>query len=1368
MRDLNYNTPFDSDRDEEPFLPIVYRDSKSSTPDSTGLPIETDPLHRAVIQVESGGDPFAINPKSGARGRRQVMLATAGDPGYGVLPAKDDSIEEVDRVGKDYLNAMVEKYDGNIIYAIAAYNQGPGKTDKWIDAGADLNDLNAETRAYIPKVLAALDSVKERPALVVPEHKPVTPLGHFEIEHSNIDYSLYSTPLSAPALEDIPLARRMSAGWAKEKTIFGNIWTVTKAAGLSAISTNKTYKQKLADINEQELREFLEEYPEFRGVSLYDEDLGMLAGRMGVALLDPITLLVPWTKIAKAGKVVSIGVGGGFGAADAALWGHVHQQEVDPTMIGVAAALGGSSSALSDWIGTKFIKSRGGRDQQVADDTSATVRESIAEGKSAIDAIDYASKSGDVVLDGPEIVPKKTTFPPQKTDPKKASLELEDLRTNSVGKPYQVSRETIDYEDTVAAEEVARAGSKFEVDPLFDADIIDDMAKIGKLRTEKIDEIAELTAKIPKIKNVNALTEAEKAEQKIIEGELKTARQELSGLTRDYNNLRLQNKQHVINRGMDGHDLTESIFDRAIKDDKITAGTLEYLIREGTRPAFGALGGYTASHFFLDQDDGWGGIVSFMVAGAGLMRWQRMLQKADISHYDKETGMLIVNKEWKKWMSSTYQKFLTSATASTKLDSLGGAGKIVANLLLDRPGGGTKSVEHRSYVAITEYLRNLGTSLGDSLGDKAVRKVAGEMINFEHMKGYVRPTVGYKGIAGDLETGLTQSQLDEVMRVVPLLKQQRDALARSVKNVKIDFDEIENYGMPQLYNHEAITRNPEEFKNIIREQFKRGKFKDKKLSEKQIDKRVESLYENMFMKGLSQDRIKKRFNEEKLVGDNFKMRPLLDHFEKTRFIKDDDVRKALAEAGFLELDTLDVFYTYADKTIKIREFASTFGPNGDFLEQAFTEVDKAFKGVRNSDSHLAYKNAMKDTVNAFFGKYGDAWHGTHPVASVTIKSLVGLANMMYLTRVGVTSLADFISPWKTSTLAAETKGVTGRFQPGGALHKRAGLQYDNSFELELSALMIHSVDPLQSVTQKLNNMQRGFFRITGLKTVTEAAGKYAFDVGAYRAFEISEQLIKNPKISKALGRELKELGLQEDDLSNLARFKSAEEAFGDDTGREILTRAGQKAMDRDRLVPKVGNRLLFTQHRDPFIRSFGQFMSWTQAKTAQTNALVKRIEDGDAKLAARMLGATVIGTGAVQFLRDTIKPSYDPDRDLPTSDLENFTKKTFELSGELLPWWATKAGSAWKYNFKKGEGITEAASPALSYANDVLKGFGHSIENIAGGDVEGFAQDIVSVTPIAHEINKYLRRWDLPRLEDKSNGSSKSGRSRGMCSGLIL
>ena len=114
--------------------------------------------------------------------------------------------------------------------------------------------------------------------------------------------------------------------------------------------------------------------------------------------------------------------------------------------------------------------------------------------------------------------------------------------------------------------------------------------------------------------------------------------------------------------------------------------------------------------------------------------------------------------------------------------------------------------------------------------------------------------------------------------------------------------------------------------------------------------------------------------------------------------------------------------------------------------------------------------------------------------------------MTYLTRVGITSLADFVGPWKTTSAKAAVRGITGRFQKGGALHKRAGIQYDSSFELELSALMAHSVDPLQTATQRLNIMQRGFFQITQLKRITEAAGKYAFDVGAYRAFDIAKDI----------------------------------------------------------------------------------------------------------------------------------------------------------------------------------------------------------------------------------------------------------------------
>lgn len=81
-----------------------------------------------VMQQESGGNPNAVSPK-GAKGLMQVMDATNRDPGFGVRPAKDDSPEERVRVGRDYLAAMVKRYNGNLPQALAAYNAGPGAVD---------------------------------------------------------------------------------------------------------------------------------------------------------------------------------------------------------------------------------------------------------------------------------------------------------------------------------------------------------------------------------------------------------------------------------------------------------------------------------------------------------------------------------------------------------------------------------------------------------------------------------------------------------------------------------------------------------------------------------------------------------------------------------------------------------------------------------------------------------------------------------------------------------------------------------------------------------------------------------------------------------------------------------------------------------------------------------------------------------------------------------------------------------------------------------------------------------------------------------------------------------------------------------------
>ena len=100
----------------------------------------------AVRQVESGGNRHAYNPNSGAMGSMQTMPETLRKPGYGVKPATDNSPNEQERVGVDYLKAMLNKY-ATLPEALAAYNHGPGNVDK-----RGMGALPAETQNYISKV----------------------------------------------------------------------------------------------------------------------------------------------------------------------------------------------------------------------------------------------------------------------------------------------------------------------------------------------------------------------------------------------------------------------------------------------------------------------------------------------------------------------------------------------------------------------------------------------------------------------------------------------------------------------------------------------------------------------------------------------------------------------------------------------------------------------------------------------------------------------------------------------------------------------------------------------------------------------------------------------------------------------------------------------------------------------------------------------------------------------------------------------------------------------------------------------------------------------------------------------------------------
>jgi hypothetical protein len=112
-----------------------------------------------IMDAESSGRRYDKNGKllqgpktkhGTAKGEMQVIDKTNLDPGFGVEPAKNKSPDERARVGKEYAQAMLNRYN-NQQHAAMAYNWGPGNVDKWLAKGQEA-PIPEETANYVVRV----------------------------------------------------------------------------------------------------------------------------------------------------------------------------------------------------------------------------------------------------------------------------------------------------------------------------------------------------------------------------------------------------------------------------------------------------------------------------------------------------------------------------------------------------------------------------------------------------------------------------------------------------------------------------------------------------------------------------------------------------------------------------------------------------------------------------------------------------------------------------------------------------------------------------------------------------------------------------------------------------------------------------------------------------------------------------------------------------------------------------------------------------------------------------------------------------------------------------------------------------------------
>jgi len=1027
---------------------------------------------------------------------------------------------------------------------------------------------------------------------------------------------------------------KIAYGLDKQNMFFGNVFRVAKSGLEAAFDPDREFKQVAVENAANEKADLYNRHEKFRD-GKYDDDIEVLASEMATFLVDPYYIfmyMTPWgramsmrqTGFKAAAKVA--GLSAGTVSLDKLFDNLATTGEVNPKDIavagGIAGVLGPASMKAFQVIGKLLPKADKGKISQIIQVIEGKTQKQLGVTKAEFKTL-------------------------QKIAGDKDFLKLNKQVTNA-GEQW--------------IKPIAKEQDEFYKSVLkIDKDI-------AKLKADKKLIKSDVVGLIDKKKAVKSLSDRIQTIKKAEEVRKKAF---------DKAQTELWKKQSIASKKV--IDLTSKrdvqFLEKLWKQKGLTEKTAQVVLSASVRPLMGAATGYGFGTLWGPEDTN---LNNWMLVGASLGGISKGIQASKI--IPGQSKSMIQKLLYQDATKFSFQKVreLTSTTTSSKLAAIGGETEKIGLQLLEGIDSSfaKNSVTQRADNLMKQWqIRTANVNKPYSLDEqaKALSVIRGSKANVSS------------------RVNNLAKKLEKELQDFKILREEAGIFSLNEKTGKLM--EVKNY-FPRVYDYNVIKQDPKKFEKVLIDIFKSLGKNDKnaKSSAMSFSKSLQNADDSVINKDAISNYVQGTTSKIGILKNN----PLSEHITKARILEGPyaKVEKILEQNNYLVNNANDVLFNLYNRSMKSIAFSEKFGNQGQMLKPYIDSIVQKYKdgagkqfGITNENwkaKARAEIDLVTNTIDGYFGRYGNKQIG---VSKSIAGTLATISNLNMLDRVTIASLGDVVQPFSNSAnllsffKGALRTGFTNKRETGLAKNLNQNLENEirgwliktgsktknksNSVAVMGDEAVLKFDDATQAANVMgkmgpLRKINEWGFKIMGLQWLTGLSRRYAYNVGAVDAYTSASKLAKfvsaNGKRSLSstkglkLVKDLNRYSIDVQDGLRLGVFNSFDDAVANKAGNKILNQSGILAANRDALIPQVQNRLLFAQSRNPWVRLMGQFTSWAMAKSAQTNKLLQRIENGESKQLVKLLAALPV-YGGIQMLRELAKhgevmtdPAYNEDK----------------------------------------------------------------------------------------------------------------------------